>query len=269
MSELDDIEYTDPMPESVPVTEDQPGEMPITDQGTIQALSPLPPIASTTPAPKIDSRPPDVQGKPVKKAVKAQKAQKQGKTDQYDLPNNPSLPTLKPKERVFVDRYTDPDSPTYSNMTRSAMQAYGYQYGAAAVKGHELVKSPKIVSWIDAEMKKQGVDTKARVAALADLMYKRSQPRKIRRQVITKDGNVVTLVDRYDPTDSERLKAIDQLNKLSGDYAKAQTAGNLTAQADYKQLMSRTFSQDKARTARADRCKDVTPGPESEQGEGD
>jgi hypothetical protein len=106
------------------------------------------------------------------------------------------------------------------------------------------------------------------VVELASIARNKSAPRTIRK-IIQQGDKRKTITTTEEPTASERLKAIDQLNKLSGDYAKAQAAGTLQAQDEYSDLMSRTFTRDKQRTARADRAKDVTPdNPEGSTGGG-
>lgn len=271
MSELDDIEYTDPAPDIIPAT-DESTDLPDiqeTDgqpvgQDTKQALSTSPPCTDTTRAPKIENRPLLEQGK---KAAKGKK----GNSGPETIGNKPTLPPLSIKQSMFVHYLTDPSSPTYGNQTRSWIKAYGNQsYMAAGASASIAVKSPRIHGWIEEILKRHGADTEARVAEQVAIAYNRAGMRKVKRQVVTKAGEVVDLVDEYEPTFNERLHAHDMLNKLSGDYARAQVIGS-NAQAELDDLLSDTFTQDKARLDRIDRAKDVTGTGDATEttGEGD
>jgi hypothetical protein len=219
---------------------------------TIQLLSTIPGYPSTTQAQKIDSTPLHVKGKSEEKPEKLGNIKKAGKS--------PKLPVISVKQSRFIEYLTNPKSPSYGNQTASYKRAYGLNLSdsTAAAKASQAVRRDKVHSWIDAILRRQGVDTKARVAELALIAHNKSTPRT-NTKIIEQGGKRKVITTTEQPTHSERLRAIDQLNKLSGDYVKASHAGTLQAQADYDRLMSRTFSNDKARTARADRCKDVTP----------
>lgn len=228
-----------------------------------QALSSIWVYPTITLGQKIENRPPDVQRKSEKIPKSTKKAPNQGKGGKMKVPVNggksKKLPELTLKQSLFIQYYTDPNSDTYGNKTRSYMKAYGTEsYNGAATEAVRTLQKPKIHAWIDDILEKQGVDTKARVGALASIAHNNTTPRCIKRTITTKRGTTV-IEERQEPTHSERLKAIDQLNKLSGDYDRARNKATLETQ-DMIDLRRRTFTQDKAKLDRIDRAKDVTPG---------
>ena len=260
-------------PDQIDAITAQPISPTLPTDNTIQTLSDSGGYPSTTPAPEVDSRPPHVQGGKKKKRVRGGKGQKQAKTDKpaepYKLPDNPSLPHINIRQRRYLHALLDPTSPTYDNQTESYKLAYGTtNTGVAAAKGSALVRTGKIHTWIEEILKAHGVDTQARVCELALLAHSKSQPRVIHRVLTDHRGRRQTIDIEEAPTAGERLRAIDQLNKLSGDYAKAQTAGSLQAQSDYDSLLTRTFTQDKVRCRRADKYKDDDGSMDDDGGEG-
>jgi hypothetical protein len=218
---------------------------------------------STTQGQKIENRPLGVQGKRDKKLVKGKKAGKSTKSPETAS----KLPYINPRQQAYLYALLDPQSPTYGNQTASYKAAYGTASDTvAAVKASQAVRRDKVHTWIEEILRRHGVDTQARVVELAAIAHNKSAPRTIRKIVEQGDKRKV-ITTTEEPTASERLKAIDQLNKLSGDYAKAQAAGTLQAQDEYTDLMSRTFTRDKQRTSRSDRAKNVTPeDPEGSTG---
>ena len=57
---------------------------------------------------------------------------------------------LTPKQKKFIDNYTDPTSETFSNATKSAIEA-GYSEKTAYSIANENLKKPDIVSAIEAK----------------------------------------------------------------------------------------------------------------------
>lgn len=277
---MDDADYVDNIPATADITDnpdildgidadqvdaitddqtDTPISPTLSTDDTIQTLSDNPPCPSTTPARKVDSRPSGVQGKHKKKAVKA------GNT--VNQTDSVTLPVITIKQRMYVQALTDPQSPTYGNQTQSYKSVYGVEDdNIAASNASRLQRRDKVHSWIEEVLKRNGVGIQARVAETA-LIIQGKAIRTRTKDVWTKGGKV-TLTEQVIPTFADSLKGIDIINKMDGTYAKAAAAGNLTAQAEYDDLMSRTFSQDRARTARADRAKDVTVGQGDDGGEG-
>jgi len=113
-------------------------------------------------------------------------------------------------------------------------------------------------TWIDETLAKYGVNTEARVAALALIATNQAARRKVVRQVIDKDNQVRTLTDEYDPSHSEQVKAVDLLNRISGDYDKARHSVDQAAD-ELKALISDTFTTDKVKLRRVGECVEDTP----------
>jgi hypothetical protein len=234
---------------------------------TTQKLSEKPGYPSTTRAPKVENRPLDVKGKGNKKRVKARKP-----GESFEMPDNPSLPPLSIKQSLFVKALTDPSSPTYGNQTESYRRVYGQHLNdnIAAVHGHRLVRHSKVTGWIEEILRKAGCSTRARVAELALVMTGQAPPQRIVRTITSPKGKVTKIVEHRGVSGNDKLKAIDQLNKLSGDYAKAQTAGNRIANDEYDSLIKRTVSKVKQRTVKHDDSKVIADGGTgAKTGEGD
>lgn len=234
---------------------------------TIQTLSKNQGSNSTARAPKVENRPPHVKGKGKKKGVKAGNRGKPWK-----MPDNPSLPPLSIKQSLFVKALTDPLSPTYGNQTASYKLVYGYDKSdtVAGVRASVAVRHSKVTTWIEEILEKAGCSTKARVADLALIAAAKSTPRTIRKILTDHKGRTSTIEIQETPTAGERLKAIDQLNKLSGDYAKAQAAGSRIANDEYDSLVKRTTAKVKQRTVKHDDSDMVDSGDtEVKTGEGD
>ena len=252
----DDPDQVDDIPNSPPSATE-----------TIQTLSENQGSNSTAKAPKVENRPPHVKGKKGKSGKKAGNQVKPWK-----MPDNPSLPPLSIKQSLFVKALTDPSSPTYGNQTESYRRVYGQNLNdnTAAVCASQAIRRPKVHTWIEEILEKAGCSTKARVADLALIAAAKSTPRIIRKILTDHKGRTSTIEIQETPTAGERLKAIDQLNKLSGDYAKAQAAGSRIANDEYDSLVKRTTAKVKQRTVKHDDSEVVVDGGTgAKTGEGD
>lgn len=144
------------------------------------------------------------------------------------------------RQEQFVASYVDPNSPTFSNGTRSYIAA-GYKPGsllAAAVGASKLLSSPKVQTRITAAMAAHGLSTEDRVRLLAATARGEGERRIERQQLV--DGELRTVeVTIQQPSFAERNQALHLSNKLSGDYLAPQVAATAASErykAMYRQL---------------------------------
>jgi phage terminase small subunit len=110
---------------------------------------------------------------------------------------------LTPKQRVFVDEYLRD-----FNATRAAITA-GYSEKTAHATGWENLRKPEIREAIDQRMESIAMGRDERLKELSDIA-------------------------RAGEKDTDRIKAIELLGKLAGDYTqKVDQSGRLTVVIEY------------------------------------
>lgn len=135
-------------------------------------------------------------------------------------PNTPKDKKLSPKQKAFVEAYTDPEGGTFLNGVQSYLRSHpDAKYNSALVQAHTDLQKPHIRNAVDQELSKYGFGKSDRLEIVAqigrgELTYEQEQ--------IDKYGNIRTVQVR--PSITERLKAIDQANKMDGTYAEIRVA---------------------------------------------
>lgn len=116
---------------------------------------------------------------------------------------------LTQKQRRFVHEYTDPNGEGFGNGTRAAMVAYGpvKTENAAAVIGSENIRKPQVKRAIETALAKRGLTEDYGAEVHASLLA-------------DEEANI-------------RLRALDMLYKVRGDYApkKVETQDTTPARA--------------------------------------
>lgn len=215
----------------------------------------LPPCASINSTAKIDCGQSSEAIETVKQASGQGDAQKRPET----LDQRPSLPNIPIKQRLFIKALTDPSSPTYGNQTRSYQRAYGdVSDDVAAVNGSRVMTSAKVKTWIDDILDKIDAGVQVRAGRVNIIASGRAEPITIKREVLNKDGQIVTLKETRPPTFSERIKADALLSKIAGDTNESKHTNKL-AQIEYKELCKRAFKQASNKVRKVKEMQDVEP----------
>ena len=139
-------------------------------------------------------------------------------------PDNPREANSRSK---FISNYIDPKSPTFGNQTTSAISAYPHlKESTSKSKISRLLSNnqSQLSTELQQALSDTSLDMRSRVQLLANII---KEP--ISKTVATdSDGNTISSVSKHDPT--IQLKAIDMVNRLSGDYAKADAQVNLQSE---------------------------------------
>lgn len=123
---------------------------------------------------------------------------------------------LTPKERMFVNAFTDPTSPSFMHQTKAALNADPDAKQPAA-SGMRWAHRPIVASEIRKILAEQGFSVDNRIHILSEIGRGSLMTEK---EVVTKSGQVVTINVR--PSVKERLNAIELANKFDGTYAQQQ-----------------------------------------------
>ena len=139
-------------------------------------------------------------------------------------PDNPREANSRSK---FISNYIDPKSPTFGNQTTSAISAYPHlKESTSKSKISRLLSNnqSQLSTELQQALSDTSLDMRSRVQLLANII---KEP--ISKTVATdSDGNTISSVTKHDPT--LQLKALDMINRLSGDYAKADAQVNLQSE---------------------------------------
>ena len=132
----------------------------------------------------------------------------------------PRKPTLK--QKAFVDAYINPESPTYSNGTQSALQAYNtVDSNIAGSMAIETLQSPTVQTYIEQINAAQGNSIEERSIQLALCTKGLVQSHTVSEQT-DRDGNVISKTKvTKDMSAKDILHAIDLSNKVEGIYNRA------------------------------------------------
>jgi len=133
---------------------------------------------------------------------------------------------------------TDPD--TKGNQTTSALKAgfgNGKNYNSAKATASETLARPNVIQYMNQLTQELGLGTRVQLVTLRDIITGESQTVT---QVPMADG--VIREYKRGPTATERVKAIDILNKMTGHYA-AIRVHESAAIDRYRELAKRLIDQ--------------------------
>lgn len=133
---------------------------------------------------------------------------------------DPALTPLKKprrltlKQRSFIANYTDPQSPTFGNGTRSVIAVTGRDGNeiSARSQASEYLANPHIRSEIEQRIEEAGIEDRVRLRALRSVImgeYMQTE-RTGRRGKVTYRS----------PKAAEIVKAVETVNRMSGLYEK-------------------------------------------------
>ena len=132
----------------------------------------------------------------------------------------PRKPTLK--QKAYVDAYINPESPTYSNGTQSALQAYNtVDSNIAGSMAIETLQSPTVQTYIEQINAQNNNSIEERSKVLSGIVHGLN----ITRTTSTNrdsEGRVTGKVEVVkEPSTKDILHAIDLSNKVEGVYNRA------------------------------------------------
>lgn len=103
----------------------------------------------------------------------------------------PELEALPPRRRKLVENYTNPDSPTFGNATRSYVEAGHTDYPTVRIDAHRALHEPNVERAIKAVYAATGASLEAR----AELLWEYAQDRDPR--VRTSSVRSLELIARH------------------------------------------------------------------------
>lgn len=135
---------------------------------------------------------------------------------------------MNPKHIALTKAFMDPNSPTYGNKVKSYQSVYGVKnYKGASASACAILDKPRNVDLLQQILTEQGLDIENRVVLLRQIIRGGAE-RKTKQYRLRKDGSKVqTHESTHEPTFAERAKALDILNKLTGDYEKVKAQVDL------------------------------------------
>ena len=140
------------------------------------------------------------------------------------------------KEREFVHNLLDKDNPeTYSNQTKSYMEAYDTDnYGVAAVEGSNKLTKPKIREYLEELYEKNNVSIQDRVQILSTIAHGHGKGETRTYRMKAGEEELETRIETS-PSFTDRIKAVDVLTKVKGDYDKVRVMADV-AKSEYARL---------------------------------
>lgn len=131
------------------------------------------------------------------------------------------------KQKAFIAAYTDKSKPTYSNSTKSVLQAYNTKdISTASSIGSENLTKPEIKSEVGRVLDKLNAGIEHRIAVLWDIGQGRTERTTKKYAVKGKKAKLVEVI-KAEPTKQECIKAIEVISRLGGDYEKVKIARTL------------------------------------------
>jgi len=132
--------------------------------------------------------------------------------------DKPKYRRLKPKQIAFIESYTNPDSDTYSNASKSVEKAYGYSNGSARAFGSKLLTNNNVQAAVEARMAQYGAGLDVRLSKIADIIVGRHRTEGEITH-LDADGHIThTQRTALAPRPIDVLKAADMIAKLDGTY---------------------------------------------------
>lgn len=148
----------------------------------------------------------------------------------------PKKRKLKPKEKLFISNYTNPDSPTFSNATQSVIALdKTLQHNSAGTIGSRLLQTVVVQESIDAIITELGMESKVRLNAVNKVITGKHLKRT-KTTSTDSDGKEYTSISETSPSASETLKAIDLVEKITGTYDKNKAKADVLS-AECKNLL--------------------------------
>ena len=167
------------------------------------------------------------------------------------------LPNIKIRHREFINNLIDKNSDTYDHIGKAYAKAYNRQLdNCASSEGSQLLKKPKIQTYLQMILNKQGASVEDRVNRAVSIASGNITPRIKRRQVIDKTGTKVWIKEEIVPSYRDSLQADNMLNKLEGIYNDKEHA-NKIAELEYKELIRRNRQSIKYKRNVTSKNKDI------------
>ena len=129
---------------------------------------------------------------------------------------------LTPKDIEWIQKYTNPNSPTYSQKTKTTMDVFGVNYGPAATKGTELAKKPAIRNEMQRIMQRMAAGVEVRAQIMGSIaLGNHVHTVKTRTTGTNKNGDTIDMevTTERPPTPAEIINANKEINKLEGRHA--------------------------------------------------
>lgn len=145
-----------------------------------------------------------------------------GKTKGIKGRKNPKAgPKLTIRQGAFITSLTSPDSPTFGNKSRSALQA-GYAQPEAA---WQVLENGSVRNEVEKRLEALNMDSKVRLGILADIA------RRDRIETVQLNGNDEVISKTVSDGSKVQLLAIKEIGKLDGSYQRVEAAGHAARKA--------------------------------------
>ena len=168
---------------------------------------------------------------------------------------------LKIREVDFIKRLVDSKSPTYANQTKSYQEAYqNDNEGSSAAQASHLVRKPRVQGYLKTIVDKAGAAIQDRVIELSAI-YHGTHTRSVKTYKTIDSVRVIDSETVSEPSFMERVRAIDVLSKLAGDYDKRRVEAD-GALLEYRALVKGVFKGIKA----AEKAPPISKGGEGGKG---
>ncbi len=147
---------------------------------------------------------------------------------------------LKIRERIFVQAYGDPTSPTFANATQSYRKAYpAASLETAQARGSTLLDRDRVAQSVTDVLNQAGLGIEFRTGTLKRLISHKDIGKVVSRVAHDENGALVTTTEQG-PAYRDQLKALDMMNKMDGTYSKSDAQVRV-AEREYAELRKRFF----------------------------
>ena len=156
--------------------------------------------------------------------------------------NNPEKPTLNPRQALFVQYYTDPDSGTFGNGTQSALKARYTENGShevAAAQASVLLRNTKVINEVSAQLERLKAGDKVRLEVLGQILKgERRTKTKTTTSTLSESGGMTVTESEteHETSNADIIRANDLLNRMNGHYDKTRAVGDAMS-AELKDLL--------------------------------
>lgn len=146
---------------------------------------------------------------------------------------------LNTRQRAFVKAFSDPNSKTFGNQTKSYQSVYkGVGNDIAASAGSRLLNNVKVNTEIEAAFQKSGLTDMVISDKLSDVLLGRYKKHTV---TLNKDKQVITETIA-DPSVNELVKVSEAIWKVRGVYDKNKAQVQV-AEKEYSKLMKDVFNE--------------------------
>ena len=143
---------------------------------------------------------------------------------------------LTPRQEDFIQRYVDESAPTYKNATQAYKASHpGCAYSTAMTQGSKALSNPKIGAALVQIYAEQGLDSEVSAHTLADIARGTALATTT---TYDKDGKVLAQV-QSSPKPSDRIKAIHEYHKVTGQHDAARAAVDIAKDRELLKLIER------------------------------